>query len=304
QIMLRSDTPFGPYEEWHRVLQNNGHPVPFGSSPYQGALVDTQDGDWWYIAFVNLFPGGRFPVLAPVTWSDGWPNVEFVNGTDWGSTYPYPLPKHSVTPIAGTDEFTTETLGPQYEWNHNPDNSKWSTGKGLTLSTATVTKDFFMARNTLSHRILGPKSSATIELDYSAMKDGDKAGLATFLYDAAWIGISMTSCGATLQMVDNIIMNGTDGWHTGTTGDVVASIKVSPKGSVWLRAKADITRDPAHSAFSYSTDGINFSGLGSVHHMDNEQLFFVGERYGVFNYATKSLSGKVIVKSFIMSATD
>ena len=28
--------------------------------------------------------------------------------------------------MTGTDTFTGTTLGPQWEWNHNPDTTKWS----------------------------------------------------------------------------------------------------------------------------------------------------------------------------------
>lgn len=46
QIILKSSGgPFGPYDQWHRVLKNNGNPVPGASSPYQGAIVDTPQGD-------------------------------------------------------------------------------------------------------------------------------------------------------------------------------------------------------------------------------------------------------------------
>lgn len=138
-ILKSSGGPFGPYSTWHRILKNNGNPVPGASSPYQGAIVETQHGDWWYMAFVNSYPGARIPVLAPLTWdANGWPNVQFASGDKWGSTYPYPLPKHPVKPITGTDTFASSTLGPQYEWNHNPDDSKWAVGGGLTLRTATA----------------------------------------------------------------------------------------------------------------------------------------------------------------------
>ena len=80
--------------------------------------------------------------------------------------------------MIGADTFTGTTLGPQWEWNHNPDNTRWSVNNGLRLQTATVTNDLYAARNTLTHRIQGPTSTATIELDYSAMRDGDRAGLA------------------------------------------------------------------------------------------------------------------------------
>ena len=57
-----------------------------------------------------------------------------------------------MPPLTGTDPLTS--LGPQWEWNHNPDTTKFSTGPGgLTLNTATITFDLYSARNTLSHRI-------------------------------------------------------------------------------------------------------------------------------------------------------
>src|SRR4029078_157088 len=79
--------------------------------------------------------------------------------------------------------------GPRWEWNHNPDTTKFSVGSGLRLQAATVTNDLYSARNTLPHRIQGPSSTATIELDYSTMRDGDRAGLALLRQASAWIGI-------------------------------------------------------------------------------------------------------------------
>ncbi|MGK4008231.1 hypothetical protein WMF31_36775 [Sorangium sp. So ce1036] len=62
--------------------------------------------------------------------------------------------------------------GHEREWNHNPDETKWSLDTGLRLRTAIVTTDLCAARSTLSRRILGPSSTVTIELDHSAMRDG------------------------------------------------------------------------------------------------------------------------------------
>lgn len=178
QYILKSSSPWGPYEI-RQVLLNMPGPVSGGGVPHQGGLVQTQNGDWYYMAFVDAYPGGRIPVMAPITWTaDGWPVITTVNSA-WGSSYPapnLPAPPRAVTPMIGADTFTTATLGPQYEWNHNPDNTKWSSGSGLHLSTATVTNDLYAARNTLTHRIQGPTSTATIVLNYAGMRDGDRAG--------------------------------------------------------------------------------------------------------------------------------
>ena len=164
------------------------------------------------------------PVLAPVTWnSDGWPVLQTVNGT-WGGSYPYPnvpRPPRPVKPMTGTDTFAGTTLGPQWEWNHNPDNTKWSVNNGLRLQTATVTNDLYNARNTLTHRIQGPTSTATIELDYSTMRDGDRAGLAMLRDPRPGSASSATTARPGSSMVNGLTMDGN--WNTTSTGTEVAA---------------------------------------------------------------------------------
>lgn len=68
-------------------------------------------------------------------------------------------------------------MKPKWEGNHNPDQNKWSVNNGLPLRTTTVTNDPHWARNTLTHRIQGPTCTATIQLDYATMRDGQQHGL-------------------------------------------------------------------------------------------------------------------------------
>ena len=57
-----------------QVLLNLPGPISGGGVPHQGGLVQTPNGDWYYMAFVDAYPGGRVPALAPITWTaDGWP---------------------------------------------------------------------------------------------------------------------------------------------------------------------------------------------------------------------------------------
>lgn len=298
-IIKSSGGPWGPYDQWRPVMANSGTPLPGAGSPHQGGIVQTPDGDWWYMAFVERFPNGRLPVMAPLHWDDeGWPHVEFSAPNTWGSSYHYPLPKHELTPLRRTTDFPGPALEAQFEWNHNPDPSKFTVQDGLTLSTATVTEDFFQARNTLSHRILGPQSSAIIELDYSGMRDGDRAGLAVFRFNAGWIGVSKAGDATFLEMVTNVLMDPTDGWKTINKGDQIASVSITG-GTVWLRVDSEANSDPTLGVFSYSTDGgVTFIPLGQTHETLNNQLFFMGDRWGIFNFATKALGGQVVVKSF------
>jgi beta-xylosidase len=238
---------------------------------------------------------------SAASWNNGWPSVDLVNN-GWGSSYPFPnLPcgAGSAKPLTGTDTFSAATLGPEWEWNHNPDNTKWSAGAGLTLRTATVTNDLYAARNTLTHRILGPTSTATVALDYGAMRDGDMAGLALFRNSSAWIGIKRASGATKVAMVNGLTMDGS--WNTTGTGTEAASASASG-GKVWLRITADIHPGANRKTrFYYSTDGSQFTELGGEFSMDNSWQFFMGYRYAIFNYATQALGGSVMVSSFELS---
>jgi len=302
QIIVKSSgNVWGPYDQYQQVLANNGKPIQGSGSPHQGAFVATPEGKYWYMAFVELGSSGRFPVLAPMTWdSNGWPHVSLDSSNNWKSSYDYPLsPTRDVESVAGKFDFSGSKLLPRFEWNHNPDNTKWSLSNGLNLQTATVTNDFFAARNTLTHRILGPASSATLELDFSGMKDGDRAGLASMRYDAGWIGVVRNGASTTVQMVDNIAMQNSGGWKTTSFGTTIASASITGN-KIWLRCQITTT-SPNRSTFSYSTDGKTFKMLGQVHTTLDVIQWFTGTRHGIFNFATKALGGQVSVKSFEIS---
>lgn len=297
-VLKSTNGPFGPYTIQPLVVEA-ASPLPGAGSPHQGGIVQTQRGDWYYMAFIDVYPGGRVPVLAPLKWkADGWPVLQMTDNA-WGASYPYPLPPHPMKPLTGADHFRGTSLGPEWEWNHNPDNAMWSVGNGLRLKTPTVTEDLYRARNTLTHRILGPESTASIALDYSAMKDGDRAGLALLRDSSAWVGIKRDKGTFSVVMEDNLTMDRK--WQTISTGTEVAGYSVSG-GRIWLRASADIRPGEDRTGkFFYSTDGRTFKPIGTPFVLDTDWQFFMGYRYAIFNYATQTLGGEVNVSSFTMT---
>ena len=255
------------------------------------------------MAFLDSYPGGRIPVLAPLTWTNGWPQVAKVNN-QWGKTYPMPVQTTKTVPSTlGLDSFAGPKLSHEWEWNHNPDESAYSFKSGLQLRAATVTNDLFTARNTLTRRIPGPKSAGTFRIDVSGLKDGDRAGAVLFRDVAAYIGVHKSSSSFSLVMVNNLNL-GTN-WVTNSTGTVAATgpTLAATAKEVYLRIESDIT--PAFgtntartTTFWYSLDGKSFTQLGKPFPMSNTWQFFTGYRFGVFNFATKALGGQVTVKSF------
>ncbi|KAJ5490712.1 hypothetical protein N7539_002279 [Penicillium diatomitis] len=301
EYVLKSSSPWGPYTQ--KLLEKNiATPIQGGGIPHQGGIVDTPDGKWYYMAFVDSYPGGRVPVLAPITWgSDGFPQVTTVNG-GWGQSYPYPMTPSISSSPTGTDRFQGTSLGPQWEWNHNPDTNSFTVNNGLTLRTATQTNDLYSARNTLTHRILGPQSYATIELSIGSMHSGDRSGLAMLRDSSAYVAVVNNGGTLRVSMVDGLTMDSK--WNTQSTGSEVSGVNL-PGGTskIWLRAAADIRPGSGRTAtFSYSTDGSSFVSIGHPFVLNNAWQFFMGYRYGIFNYATTALGGSVVVNSFDMQS--
>ncbi|ETS78081.1 hypothetical protein PFICI_10143 [Pestalotiopsis fici W106-1] len=303
--MYRSTSIYGPYEQ--RVLVSSiPAPLANAGSPHQGGFVETQDGEWYYISFMDSYPAGRMPVMAPLSWdSNGWPYVVTNSSGGWAVEYDAPVVTSKTVPsLTGTDTFSF--LGDEWEWNHNPDTSKWSiaNGGGLVLQTATITDDLFTARNTLTHRIIGPVSEAVFEFDISAMSDGDRAGAAMFRDQSAYIGVHKSGSTATLVYVNGITLADRT-WTTSSTGTVAATGPTVAQSTVYLKIRANVT--PAFglapvrpATFSYSLDGQTWTQLGGDFLLVNTWTYFTGYRYAAFNFATKALGGAVTLKSFSM----
>ncbi|KAG7090346.1 hypothetical protein E1B28_009466 [Marasmius oreades] len=304
ELVLRSQNPLGPYEK-RTFWENVNSPIPGSGTVVQGSLIDTPEGDWYFMSFAWAFPEGRSPVLAPITWTeDGWPQANF-SGNSWPTDLAFSLPTStgSLQSWTGVDKFTS--FGVEWEWNHNPVNSAWSIEGGLVLKTASVTDDLYKAKNTACHRILGPKANGTILIDVSGMTDGDRAGISMFRDLSGYIAVQQSGTSRNLVMRNNVNLSpqdpgGTCCWSTTNKGDDIATTEVELSGNqVWLRVSADISSSGSKEAtFSYSTDGNTFMGLGNTLKLNDGWQFFMGYRFGIFNFATRALGGSVVVKSF------
>jgi hypothetical protein len=128
------------------------------------------------------------------------------------------------------------------------------------------------------------------------MQSGDRAGLAMFRDVSGWIGIIKSDESAQISVWKNITMD--SGWTTNSIGGLETSKDISEM-SVFLRASADIRPGgDATAQFSYSTDGSSFTDLGTTFAMNTTWEFFMGYRFGIFNFATESLGGSVKINSF------
>lgn len=138
--------------------------------------------------------------------------------------------------------------------------------------------------------------TGTLVLDFANMAEGDRVGLSLLRDISAWVGVRRDGSNYRVGFANNITMNYDR--STNNTGVITESTPISTK-KVWLRVLADIQpKGPKTGQFFWSTDGKNFIRIGDDFPLNPEWRFFMGYRYGIFNYATKALGGSVVVKSF------
>jgi xylan 1,4-beta-xylosidase len=248
---------------------------------HQGGIIDTVSGEWWGFSMQDHNSVGRLTGLSPVTWVDGWPYFGLPgNLTRSPSTWVKPNTGHVepvTSPYDRSDDFSSPKLLPVWQWNHLPDDSKWSLKErpGYLRLHSLSAADFWWARNSLTQRAIGPESTATTELDTAGMKPGDVAGLALLNLPYAWIGVKRDTDGLSLEQFDQ------------TSGK---SIRERVEQSrIRLRVRCDFDTDTAQ--FSYSVNGTEFKSIGEETKLPFQLKTFQGVRYALFHYNTGGSPG-------------
>lgn len=294
QVVLRSKNVYGPYE-CKTVLAQGNTSV---NGPHQGAWVDTPTGEDWFLHFQDVGAYGRLVHLQPMKWKDGWPVI----GTDpdgdgcgepvlshrkpdVGRTYPVCTPQES-------DEFDGYTLSPQWQWHANI-NEKWAYYAGnhgfVRLYSYPVVpqyRNLWDVANLLLQKTPAPNFTATMKLTFSPTKQykGERTGLVVMGMDYAALVLENTASGLTLSQV---VCHGAD---KGQPEQVNASVGLK-ESTVYLRVKFGCDgRKIAQSEgghdllvtcdFSYSTDGLTFSPLGTT--FQAREGKWIGTKVGTF----------------------
>ena len=288
QLIFRSDKLMGPYEG-KVALQYEG--------TAQGGLIDTPQGDWYAMLFQDHGAVGRIPFLVPVKWEDEWP----VMGIDGKvpTTLNSPSSRVSASGIVASDEFDRAPGEPalplEWQWNHNPDDRFWSVNERpgfLRLTTGRIEADFVQARNSLTQRTFGPECSGTVSIDVSHMKDGDFAGLALLQKKFGFIGVKMSGHTKSLVM-------------TSAQSDSPEELESLPldKSTVYLKVDCDFRERADKAYFYYSLDGQDWTTIGEPLQMAYTLPHFMGYRFTLFNYATKTPGGFADFDYFRISNT-
>lgn len=261
QVVLRSRNVYGPYEDKITLQQGNTGI----NGPHQGALIDTPKGSWWFAHFQDSGVYGRIVHLQPVTWKDGWPLM----GKDGEPLHRCmkPIlrsPHKPVTPQT-SDDFSSETLGLQWQWqaNHQPDWYSLDLRPGwLRLYPQLLKPSFDRQPNVLLQKL--PARSFVVEtlVNLFPMQWAEEAGLVVIGRSQAAFGIQ----------------------HDGTKNHVVLRINDSLKSIFDINANVVRLRvtmdDGGICSFAFQEEG---KWISLPEHFHALKGFWIGAKIGLYS---------------------
>ncbi len=282
QLILRAKDIYGPYEE--KIVLEQGNTNING--PHQGGYIETQIGEPWFIHFQDVGTYGRILHLQPVNWVNDWP-VMGVDKDGDGKGEPvasYKKPdigkNYSIVTPAESDEFNSDTLGLQWQWQANP-KVTWSAlirEKGfLRLFAFPLPKDavnLWPVSDLLLQKFPAPNFTATTKVKMNIEWDvwqSKKAGLLVMGNDYSYLSISKNEKGYQVSQVlcKEALNNGTE---------EVIEEKLINSATVYLRVEVNAPDATCH--FSYSEDGQTFKPIGRSFIAKPDK--WIGAKVGLF----------------------
>ena len=286
QTILRSKNIYGPYEK--KVVLEKGTTRING--PHQGSIVDTPEGEWWFYHFQQFHQLGRVVHLQPMHWKDGWPVIGVdidMNGVgepveSWRK--PNIKKQTAITLPDASDSFSSERLGLQWQFNHNPVNEAWSLTErnGKITFHALRADNFKEARNTLTQKTMGYTGCATVKMTWQAkdLSNGQRCGLACMGGQNWQIGI-MQEDGKTYVYLEK--------------ENETIQKKAIKGNTIYLRMEADAIKNEYQLLYSHNAK--EFSTLAGKFPMSFGN--WKGVRVGLYCYNTKEKAGVVSFDDFV-----
>ncbi|MGC9364054.1 MAG: glycoside hydrolase family 43 protein [Fidelibacterota bacterium] len=276
QTVLRSKNIYGPYED-KIVLEQGSTRI---NGPHQGAWVQTQARESWFIHFQDKAAYGRIVHLNPVKWVAGWP----VMGTDFDGNgigepvaeYRLPLPdEKEIFEIQTGDEFESENLGLQWQWQANHSDEWYSlTDKPgyLRLYSVELPEDnenLWDVAAIPAQKFPAEEFEVTTRLSLMSA-GGDRAGLVVIGLDYACLAISRNGADYFLTFAE------CKNADAGTAEVVVERIPVQ-NAEIFLGVAV---RKGGRCSFKYSEDGARFHSIGREFQARKGK--WVGAKVGLF----------------------
>ena len=317
QVELRSKNPYGPYEEYVGLAQGKSKI----NGPHQGAWVDTQNGEDWFLHFQDKHAYGRVVHLQPARWKNDWLIIgEDKDGDGCGDpvlTWKKPnLPSSGNFQPAEDDDFNSTTLGLQWQFE-GPYSQYWyfcdaakSKLRLYGVQAPDNYKNLSDLQNALMQKLPTENFTATAKLKFipnpSYKQKGEEAGFMIKGLDYAALKFVSTENGCVLRYVTCL------GAQKGKAEKTIAEIPVKmvkqakpytqkyavddipqPRmGTVDVYVRAEVKSSgignniKSHAQFYYSLDGKKYSKMGTPFEVKEGK--WVGAKIGFFNMRPES----------------
>lgn len=251
QIALRSKHIYGPYER--KVVLEQG--VSSINGPHQGAWLQTNTGQDWFMHFQDKGAYGRITHLQPMVWKNDWPFIGVdKNGNGIGEpvlSYAMPLVKKIPTSI-----FHNEVS--DFQWQANPSpNWRMKYNKqyrhyAVLLKDSSLNLWDFPAM--YLQKIPADTFTTTAKLSFTSLQKGERAGF--ILMGKSYAALELIHANNGLQL-NYITCKDAD------KKQPQQSIKVleNAASSIYFRIKME---KGAIATFSYSLDGVDFENIGTA----------------------------------------
>lgn len=317
QVELRSKNPYGPYEEYVGLAQGKSKI----NGPHQGAWVDTQNGEDWFLHFQDKHAYGRVVHLQPARWKNDWLVIgEDKDGDGCGDpvlTWKKPnLPSSGNFQPAEDDDFNSNKLGLQWQFE-GPYSQYWyfcdaakSKLRLYGVQAPDNYKNLSDLQNALMQKLPTENFTATAKLKFipnpSYKQKGEEAGFMIKGLDYAALKFVSTENGCVLRYVTCL------GAQKGKAEKTIAEIPVKmvkqakpytqkyavddipqPRmGTVDVYVRAEVKSSgignniKSHAQFYYSLDGKKYSKMGTPFEVKEGK--WVGAKIGFFNMRPES----------------
>ena len=328
QLAMRSKSPYGPYES--KIVLAQGTTDING--PHQGGWIHLKSGEDWFLHFQDKEAYGRVVWLEPVKWVDGWPTM----GENVGKVKAYgKLEKYCGQPVltykkpnvgktypvcnpVESDEFNTMTLGRQWQWESNYDQTfgmptPYGYYRVFCHRQSADYKNMWEAGNLLMQKTPADNFTATAKLTVSA-KDEDQYGGIT-VFGMNYSALVLCRVGNEFQLQQITCKSADKGkpeevkvlktfkptkedkvdYQPALHRDMYMRINVKYIGG---KAADGTNKHEARATFSYSEDGKHFKEVGEPFTM--RQGKWVGAKVGILaaEKAGKKVRGWVDVDWF------
>lgn len=274
----------------------------FGNGVAQGGVVDTPDGKWYLFLFQDRGAAGRIPVLVPMRWTDGFPQVDRVPRT---LCLKSTNPGHVYEPLWGSDDFcykAGERLKSFWQWNHNPDAALVSAGGGkLAITTDRLSLHVCQAKNTLTQRSAYPRCAAEVTADASLLREGDYVGIAALQSNYGAIALTVREGRTALVVLGRKKPDGEDARPADLRFDVEPPVEylciLLAESGARLGIRLDFTDLRDEAEFYYYSGGKKCET--DIRHKLYFWLdYFTGCRFALFVYSTRTAGGTGVFSDF------